>query len=111
MELHLDNIHTVKNGKWETDTCPAISGHLSSYFWIFIQLFLDICPADFCPAISGLMSRNRIKIQKQDKNPEMTGQLSRNNWTKVSLKNFVILDKYPGISGQLSGYIRRNIQL
>ena len=31
-------------------------GHLSSYFWIFIQLFLDICPADFCPAISGLMS-------------------------------------------------------
>ena len=32
--------------KWETDTCPDISGYLSSYFWIFVllifvHLFLD----------------------------------------------------------------------
>ena len=29
-----DGLCTVKNGKCETDTCPAISGYLSSYFWM-----------------------------------------------------------------------------
>ena len=38
--------YTVKNGKWKTDTYPAISGYFSSYFWIVILLVIY-------PAISG----------------------------------------------------------
>ena len=42
--------YTVKKN---LDICPAISG-----CFLKIQLFLDICPMDNYPAISGQVSRN-----------------------------------------------------
>ena len=48
--------YTVKN---LLDIRPAISGR-----FLIIQLFLDICPLDNNPAISGYLSEIRTNIQK-----------------------------------------------
>ena len=69
------------------------NGHLSSYFWTLVQLFLDIYPAGFLSSYFWINVLNRIKIQKwQDDCPEIAG-------LQYPVKNFVILDKCPGISG------------